>query len=212
MIIAMKWSIHVLRKGKIMNYQIELEKILNNLDDKKTLLLHSCCAPCSSYVITYLKDYFNITVLYYNPNIEPIEEYEKRKNEQIRLCNIFNIKVLDCDYDNDLFHETVKGLEDVKEGGARCFKCYELRLKKTASLAKNYDYFGTTLTVSPFKNSNKLNEIGLNLEKEYHVKYLVSDFKKKEGYKKSILLSKEYNLYRQDFCGCIYSMKEKINE
>ncbi len=212
MIIAMKWSIHVLRKGKIMNYQIELEKILNNLDDKKTLLLHSCCAPCSSYVITYLKDYFDITVLYYNPNIEPIEEYEKRKNEQIRLCNIFNIKVLDCDYDNDLFHETVKGLEDVKEGGARCFKCYELRLKKTASLAKNYDYFGTTLTVSPFKNSNKLNEIGLNLEKEYHVKYLVSDFKKKEGYKKSILLSKEYNLYRQDFCGCIYSMKEKINE
>ena len=212
MIIAMKWSIHVLRKGKIMNYQIELEKILNNLDDKKTLLLHSCCAPCSSYVITYLKDYFDITVLYYNPNIEPIEEYEKRKNEQIRLCNIFNIKVLDCDYDNDLFYETVKGLEDVKEGGARCFKCYELRLKKTASLAKNYDYFGTTLTVSPFKNSNKLNEIGLNLEKEYHVKYLVSDFKKKEGYKKSILLSKEYNLYRQDFCGCIYSMKEKINE
>lgn len=212
MIIAMKWSIHVLRKGKIMNYQIELEKILNNLDDKKTLLLHSCCAPCSSYVITYLKDYFDITVLYYNPNIEPIEEYEKRKNEQIRLCNIFNIKVLDCDYDNDLFHETVKGLEDVKEGGARCFKCYELRLKKTASLAKSYDYFGTTLTVSPFKNSNKLNEIGLNLEKEYHVKYLVSDFKKKEGYKKSILLSKEYNLYRQDFCGCIYSMKEKINE
>lgn len=212
MIIAMKWSIHVLRKGKIMNYQIELEKILNNLDDKKTLLLHSCCAPCSSYVITYLKDYFDITVLYYNPNIEPIEEYEKRKNEQIRLCNIFNIKVLDCDYDNDLFHETVKGLEDVKEGGARCFKCYELRLKKTASLAKNYNYFGTTLTVSPFKNSNKLNEIGLNLEKEYHVKYLVSDFKKKEGYKKSILLSKEYNLYRQDFCGCIYSMKEKINE
>ena len=212
MIIAMKWSIHVLRKGKIMNYQIELEKILNNLDDKKTLLLHSCCAPCSSYVITYLKDYFDITVLYYNPNIEPIEEYEKRKNEQIRLCNMFNIKVLDCDYDNDLFHETVKGLEDVKEGGARCFKCYELRLKKTASLAKNYDYFGTTLTVSPFKNSNKLNEIGLNLEKEYHVKYLVSDFKKKEGYKKSILLSKEYNLYRQDFCGCIYSMKEKINE
>ena len=212
MIIAMKWSIHVLRQGKIMNYQVELEKILNNLDGKKTLLLHSCCAPCSSYVITYLKDYFDITVLYYNPNIEPIEEYEKRKNEQIRLCNIFNIKVLDCDYDNDLFHEIVKGLENVKEGGARCFKCYELRLKKTASLAKNYDYFGTTLTVSPFKNSNKLNEIGLNLEKEYHVKYLVSDFKKKEGYKKSILLSKEYNLYRQDFCGCIYSMKEKINE
>ena len=193
-----------------MNYQLELEKIINNLDGKKKLLLHSCCAPCSSYVITYLKDYFDITILYYNPNIEPFEEYNKRKEEQIRLCNIFNIKVLDCDYDNDIFHQTVLGLESCKEGGNRCFKCYKLRLEKTASLASGYDYFGTTLTVSPFKNSNKLNEIGLNLEKKYNVKYLVSDFKKKEGYKKSILLSKEYNLYRQDFCGCIYSKRDKI--
>lgn len=193
-----------------MNYQLELEKIINNLECKKTLLLHSCCAPCSSYVITYLKDYFDITILYYNPNIEPIEEYNKRKEEQIRLCKLFNIKVLDCDYDNDLFHETVLGLEKCKEGGSRCFKCYELRLRKTALLASNYDFFGTTLTVSPFKNSNKLNEIGLNLEKEYNVKYLVSDFKKKEGYKKSIVLSREYNLYRQDFCGCIYSKRDKI--
>lgn len=193
-----------------MNYQLELEKIINNLDGKKTLLLHSCCAPCSSYVITYLKDYFDITILYYNPNIEPYEEYNKRKEEQIRLCNLFNIKVLDCDYDNNLFHETVLGLENCKEGGNRCFKCYELRLRKTASLASNYDFFGTTLTVSPFKNSNKLNEIGLSLEKEYNVKYLVSDFKKKDGYKKSIILSKEYDLYRQDFCGCIYSKRDKI--
>ena len=193
-----------------MNYQLELEKIINNLECKKTLLLHSCCAPCSSYVITYLKDYFDITILYYNPNIEPIEEYNKRKEEQIRLCKLFNIKVLDCDYDNDLFHETVLGLEKCKEGGSRCFKCYELRLRKTASLASNYDFFGTTLTVSPFKNSNKLNEIGLSLEKEYNGKYLVSDFKKKEGYKKSIILSREYNLYRQDFCGCIYSKRDKI--
>ena len=193
-----------------MNYQLELEKIINNLDGRKTLLLHSCCAPCSSYVITYLKDYFDITILYYNPNIEPIEEYNKRKEEQIRLCNLFNIKVLDCDYDNNLFHDTVLGLESCKEGGSRCFKCYELRLRKTASLASNYDFFGTTLTVSPFKNSNKLNEIGLSLEKEYNVKYLVSDFKKKDGYKKSIILSKEYNLYRQDFCGCIYSKRDKI--
>ena len=193
-----------------MNYQLELEKIINNLDGRKTLLLHSCCAPCSSYVITYLKDYFDITILYYNPNIEPIEEYNKRKEEQIRLCNLFNIKVLDCDYDNNLFHETVLGLENCKEGGSRCFKCYELRLRKTASLASNYDFFGTTLTVSPFKNSNKLNEIGLSLEKEYNVKYLVSDFKKKDGYKKSIILSKEYDLYRQDFCGCIYSKRDKI--
>ena len=193
-----------------MNYQLELEKIINNLDGRKTLLLHSCCAPCSSYVITYLKDYFDITILYYNPNIEPIEEYNKRKEEQIRLCNLFNIKVLDCDYDNNLFHDTVLGLESCKEGGSRCFKCYELRLRKTASLATNYDFFGTTLTVSPFKNSNKLNEIGLSLEKDYNVKYLVSDFKKKDGYKKSIILSREYNLYRQDFCGCIYSKRDKI--
>ena len=191
-----------------MNYQIELEKILNNLKGRKKLLLHSCCAPCSSYVITYLKNYFDITILYYNPNIEPFEEYEKRKNEQIKLCQIFNIEVLDCDYDNDVFHETVLGLEDALEGGVRCFKCYELRLRKTASLAQGYDFFGTTLTVSPFKNSNKLNEIGLLLEKEYGINYLVSDFKKKEGYKKSILLSKEYNLYRQDYCGCEFSLFE----
>lgn len=197
---------------RFMNYQLELEKIINNLDSKKTLLLHSCCAPCSSYVISYLKDYFDITVLYYNPNIEPISEYIKRKEEQIRLCNIFNIKVLDCDYDNDIFHKVVSGLENEKEGGSRCFKCYELRLRKTASLASNYDYFGTTLTVSPFKNSKKLNEIGLSLEQEYGIKYLVSDFKKKEGYKQSIKLSKEYNLYRQDFCGCIYSIRNKIEE
>ena len=191
-----------------MNYQKELENIINNLNGRKTLLLHSCCAPCSSYVISYLKDYFDITILYYNPNIEPFEEYEKRKKEQIKLCNEFGIKVMDCDYDNDLFHEVVCGLENEIEGGPRCFKCYLLRLKKTASLAKEYDYFGTTLTVSPFKNSKKLNEIGLNLEKEYQVKYLVSDFKKNDGYKKSIELSKKYDLYRQDFCGCIYSIRK----
>lgn len=195
-----------------MNYQLELEKIIDNLDGKKKLLLHSCCAPCSSYCITYLKDYFDITILYYNPNIEPIEEYNKRKEEQIRLCNIFGIKVMDCDYDNAIYHETVKGLENEIEGGKRCFKCYELRMRKTASLAKNFDYFGTTLTISPLKNSNKINEIGLMLEKEYSVKYLLSDFKKKEGYKKSILLSKEYNLYRQNFCGCIYSKPKDIEK
>jgi len=190
-----------------MNYQEQLDNIINNLDSKKTLLLHSCCAPCSSYVISYLKDYFDITVLYYNPNIEPIEEYNKRKEEQIKLCNLFGIKFMDCDYDNDLFHKVVLGMEDLKEGGIRCFKCYELRLRKTASLATNFDYFGTTLTVSPYKNADKLNEIGLNLEKEYGIKFLVSDFKKKDGYKKSIELSKKYNLYRQNFCGCVYSIK-----
>lgn len=195
-----------------MNYQLELEKIINSLDGKKKLLLHSCCAPCSSYCITYLKDYFDITILYYNPNIEPIEEYNKRKNEQIKLCNLFGIQVMDCDYDNDLFHETVKGLENIPEGGARCFKCYELRMRKTAELAHDYDYFGTTLTISPLKNSKKINEIGLMLENEYNIKYLLSDFKKKEGYKKSILLSKEYDLYRQNFCGCIYSKPRDIEK
>ena len=196
-----------------MNYQIELEKLISNLDSKKTLLLHSCCAPCSSYCITYLKDYFDITVLYYNPNIEPIDEYEKRKKEQIRLCNIFNIKVLDCDYENNVYHDLIKGLENEPEGGKRCFKCFNLRLEKTALLASNkYDYFGTTLTVSPYKNSKKINEIGLMLEKKYNSKFLIRDFKKKEGYKKSILLSKKYDLYRQNFCGCIYSMKNNIND
>lgn len=195
-----------------MNYQKELDKIIESLTFRPTLLLHSCCAPCSSYCITYLKEYFDITILYYNPNIEPIEEYYKRKEEQIRLCNSFGIEVLDCDYDNEVFHETISGLETEPEGGNRCFKCYELRLRKTASLASNFDYFGTTLTVSPFKNSNKLNGIGLLLAEEFHIAYLISDFKKKEGYKKSIELSKKYNLYRQDFCGCIYSMKEKVCE
>jgi len=195
-----------------MNYQIELEKIINNLDGKKKLLLHSCCAPCSSYCITYLKDYFDITILYYNPNIEPYEEYNKRKNEQKKLCDLFGINVMDCDYDNDLFHDTVKGLECEPEGGKRCFKCYELRLEKTASLAKGYDFFGTTLTISPLKNSRKINEIGLILEEKYGIKYLLSDFKKKEGYKKSILLSKEYNLYRQNYCGCVYSKPRDIEK
>ena len=191
-----------------MNYQVELDKIINNLDYRPKLLMHSCCAPCSSYCITYLKDYFDITILYYNPNIEPYEEYYKRKEEQIRLCNILGVNIMDCDYDNESFKKIVLGLENEKEGGFRCFKCYELRLRKTAELAKGFDYFTTTLTVSPYKNSNKINEIGLKLQEEFGIKYLVSDFKKKEGYKKSIELSKKYNLYRQNFCGCVYS---KIN-
>lgn len=197
----------------MINYSNELEKIINNLDYTPTLLLHSCCAPCSSYVLDYLSKYFKITVLYYNPNISPKEEYEKRKQEQIRLINempfINKVDILDCDYDNDLFEETIHGLEQEIEGGPRCFKCYRLRLEKTADLAKknNYDYFGTTLTVSPYKNSQKLNEIGSSLEKMYDIKYLYSDFKKKEGYKKSIEFSKIYNLYRQNYCGCKYSKK-----
>ena len=188
-----------------MNYQVELDKLIASLDYKPKVLMHSCCAPCSSYCITYLKDYFDITILYYNPNIEPYEEYLKRKEEQKRLCEILGVKIMDCDYDNAAFKQMVLGMEKEKEGGIRCFKCYELRLRKTASLAKNFDYFATTLTVSPYKNSNKINEIGLKLQEEYGIKYLVSDFKKKDGYKKSIELSHKYNLYRQNFCGCIYS-------
>ena len=193
------------------NYSIELEHIIENLKGTPTLLLHSCCAPCSSYVLNYLTKYFKITVLYYNPNISPKEEYEKRKLEQIRLIEqmpfVNYVTIMDCDYDNDKFEEVIKGLEKEKEGGSRCFRCYRLRLCKTAEIAKknNFDYFGTTLTVSPYKNSQKLNEIGAELEQIYQIPYLYSDFKKKEGYKKSIEFSHTYNLYRQNYCGCIYS-------
>ena len=196
------------------NYQKKLEKLINDINEKNitpTLLLHSCCAPCSSYVIEYLSPYFNITILYYNPNISPIEEYEKRKQEQIKLIKELptknKVNILDCDYDNDLYEKTIKGLEKEPERGSRCTKFFLLRLEKTAITAKknNFDYFGTTLTVSPYKNSKLLNEIGLSLQEKYNIKYLYSDFKKNNGYKRSIELSKEYNLYRQNYCGCIYS-------
>ena len=193
-----------------MNYQKELEKLISNLDHNATLLLHSCCAPCSSYVLEYLEPYFKITVLYYNPNIEPINEYLKRKEEQINFIKEVhpNINILDVTYDNELYNKTVEGLEKEKEGGNRCYKCYKLRIEKAASLANNkYEYFGTTLSVSPHKNANFINEIGKELEQKYNSKFLISDFKKNEGYKRSIILSKEYNLYRQDYCGCKYSKR-----
>lgn len=198
-----------------MNYQKELDNLLNNLEGTPKLLLHTCCAPCSSYCIEYLSNYFDITVLYYNPNISPKEEYEKRKQEQIRFLKEFPSKnkldILDIDYDYNDFLSIAKGLEQEKEGGRRCHKCYLLRLEKTAQIAKkhHFDYFGTTLTVSPYKNSKVLNEIGIVLQEKYNVAYLFSDFKKKEGYKRSIELSKIYHLYRQDYCGCIYSKKER---
>lgn len=200
-----------------MNYNSIMENIIDNIEKGCTpsILLHSCCAPCSSHVIDVLSKHFDITILYYNPNIEPKEEYEKRKAEEIRFINEFpnknKLDIMDCDHDNDLFHETITGLENEKEGGARCIKCYYLRLDKTAKLAKenNYDHFATTLTVSPLKNSQKLNEIGKYLSEKYDIKYLYSDFKKKEGYKHSIELAKKYNLYRQDYCGCIYSKLER---
>ncbi len=196
------------------NYQLELEKILQKIDlnNKPSLLLHSCCGPCSSYVLEYLSKYFNITILYYNPNIDSNDEFNKRLEEQKRLINEMKlaIEVIDGIYNYDDFDLIIKGLENEPEGGSRCFKCYRLRLSKAAEFAKynNFDYFGTTLSISPFKNSTKLNEIGLELEKEYGVRYLTSDFKKKNGYVRSIELSKKYHLYRQDYCGCIYSKLE----
>ncbi len=201
-----------------MNYNKLMEEELIKIKENgkvPNILLHSCCAPCSSHVIDTLTPYFNITVLYYNPNIEPFEEYSKRKDEEIKFIknfpNINELSIMDCDHDNELFHKTIKGLEKEKEGGARCIKCYYLRLEKTALLAKEkkFDYFATTLTVSPLKNSHKLNEIGQYLSNKYDIKYLFSDFKKKEGYKHSIELSQKYNLYRQDYCGCIYSKEER---
>lgn len=193
------------------NYSNLCENILNSIEGKKKILLHSCCAPCSSYVISYLTNYFDITILYYNPNISPYEEYIKRKNEQIKLINEIetknNINIIDCDYDNDTYNSLIKGLENEPERGSRCTICYQMRMEKTAMLAKekNYDYFCTTLSVSPYKNANLINKIGKNLEEKHNIKWLYSDFKKKDGYKKSIELSKKYNLYRQDYCGCIYS-------
>ena len=201
----------------MINYQLELEKELKKIEGTKPkLLLHVCCAPCSSYVLTCLCDYFDITILYYNPNISPYEEYEKRLNEAKRLIkelNKENIHIMECDYENDEFENIAKGLEDAPEGGIRCRKCYKLRIEKAAKYAKenNFDYFTTTLTISPLKNSQVLNQIGKELEEKYNVKYLYSDFKKKEGYKTSIILSKKYNLYRQNYCGCIYS-KPKVTE
>lgn len=199
------------------NFQKEMDKLIEqNKKDGLTpsLLLHSCCAPCSSYVLEYLSQYFNITVLYYNPNISPKEEYVYRLNEEKRLIKEMTfknpVKILDCDYNVDEFFAVAKGFEKEPEGGKRCEKCFDLRLDFTAKTAKEngFDYFATTLTISPLKNANLINEIGEILAEKYSVKYLCSDFKKKEGYKRSITLSKEYNLYRQNYCGCIFSKVE----
>ena len=199
-----------------MNYQKELDKLLAQLEKEErvpSLLLHSCCAPCSSYVLEYLGQYFNITVFYYNPNIFPESEYTKRILEQQTLIGQMRVKYpvsfIAGSYDKDRFYEMTKGLEHVKEGGERCLKCYELRLRESAWIAKSggFDYFTTTLSISPMKNAVRLNEIGLRLQEEYGVNYLISDFKKKNGYKRSIELSKEYGLYRQDYCGCEFSVR-----
>lgn len=203
------------RKRMKRNYQKELEQILEKEEKGKRLLLHSCCAPCSSYVLEYLSQYFEILVYYYNPNIYPKEEYEYRVEEQKNFIQKFNtlypVTFMEGEYDPQEFYQAVKGFEDNKEGEQRCYLCYELRLKKAYEVAKeqNCDYFTTTLSISPYKNAQWLNEIGeaLGPFKETS-SYLVADFKKKNGYKRSVELSKEYGLYRQNYCGCIFSKKE----
>ena len=205
-----------------MNYQLELDKLIKELQQKQTdaayhvprLLLHSCCAPCSSYVLEYLSQYFAITVLYYNPNIFPEEEYRKRVAEQKRLIAELPAKnpiaFMEGRYQPEEFFAVAKGLEDAPEGGDRCRKCFRLRLEETAKLAAEggYDYFTTTLSISPLKNAQALNEIGQEAAEIYEVTHLPSDFKKRGGYQRSIELSREYELYRQNFCGCVYSMRE----
>ena len=246
------------------NYQKELEKVLAGLPDRKRrLFLHSCCAPCSSYCLEYLRQYFAVTVFYYNPNISMPEEYRHRVEEQKRLIAALNaqareagefmpdyqgqaelalnaqvredgaraesapgrggeapnaqaevfsqIRFVEGPYEPEVYFRRVKGLEDCPEGGERCFACYELRLREAAKLTKegNYDFFTTTLTISPLKNADKLNEIGQRVGAEYGVTYLPSDFKKKGGYQRSIELSREYGLYRQDYCGCVFSKAQR---
>ena len=202
------------------NYQKELNGTIEKLVEAgrtPRLLLHSCCAPCSSYVLEYLSEYFSVTVFYYNPNIFPAEEYEKRVKEQealiLRLPAKHRISFLEGPYEQERFYEMAKGLELEPEGGERCFRCYHLRLLEAAQMARAgaFDYFTTTLSISPLKDAEKLNEIGEKLAREYGVAYLNSDFKKRNGYKRSIELSREYGLYRQDYCGCVYSLRERSN-
>lgn len=197
------------------NYQKETDSVIESLNcTVPTLLLHSCCAPCSSYTLEYLSRYFSITVFYFNPNISPKAEFDKRFAEQKRLIEALpaenKISLICGDYNYDEFLNIARGYESVPEGGERCFRCYRMRLEKTAELAKQngFDYFCTTLSISPLKNSQKINEIGFDVAEKYGVKWLPSDFKKREGYKRSIELSREYDLYRQNFCGCVFSKSQ----
>ena len=203
------------------NYQKQLEK-LNEGQQKAgrvpRLFLHACCAPCSSYVLEYLSRFFSVTVFFYNPNISPKEEYEKRVSEIQRLISemefVHPVAFVEGEYKPEDFYEMARGLEDVPEGGERCFRCYRLRMEEAARLAEQggYDYFTTTLSISPLKNAGKINEIGQELSQIYKVEHLPSDFKKKNGYKRSIELSHEYGLYRQNYCGCVFSKRESMEK
>ena len=203
------------------NYQLVLNKTLEEIKSKHktpSLLLHVCCAPCSSYVLEYLSDYFEITLYYYNPNIYPQEEYFTRLKELIKFVQEFkannSIFIEEANYNPSEFYQNIQGLENEKEGGGRCKKCYALRLEAAAQKAaeKSLDYFTTTLSISPLKNAKWINELGADYENKYGIRYLYADFKKKEGYKRSIELSKQYGLYRQDYCGCEFSMRNKKTE
>ncbi len=196
-----------------MNFQKQLEDILSSGISGKSLLLHSCCAPCSSYVIEYLSDYLPISLFYYNPNIGEIEEYRHRAAEQKRLLlempTRHPVSFIEGEYEPESFYQAVRGFEDAPEGGERCRICFRLRLARAALEAKKggFDYFGTTLTISPLKNAALINEIGLDLSNEYGVDWLPGDFKKKNGFKRSIELSAQYGLYRQSYCGCVFSKR-----
>jgi len=201
-----------------MNYQKRLEEILKKIESSDRipkLLLHACCAPCSSYVLEYLSNYFEITVYYYNPNIHPETEYSRRINELKNFIKEYKTKnkvyLVEENYDPKEYFNQIKGLEDLGERSKRCYNCYKFRMEKAVEYSKNnsFDYFTTTLSISPYKNSDWINEIGSMLENKYNIKYLYADFKKKNGYKRSLELSKEYGLYRQDYCGCVYSRQER---
>ncbi|MFI3329222.1 MAG: epoxyqueuosine reductase QueH [bacterium] len=194
----------------ITNYK-DFKKYLLTLENKPSLLLHSCCAPCSSHTLIFLKEYFEITIFFDNSNIHPEEEYSKRLQEQIKLCNILGISIIHSKYRPQEYFDNIKGLEHLGEFSERCFKCYEFRMINSFNYAleNNFDYFTTTLSISPYKNSDKINEIGYKLEND-KTKFLYSNFKKDMGYQNSIKLSKEFDLYRQHYCGCIYSKKEML--
>lgn len=194
------------------NYQLSTDSVIKELDGRKpTLLLHSCCGPCSSYVLEYLVQHFDVTVLFYGPNIQPEEEYYLRLEHQRKVLEHFGVKILECDYDGEDFTSAVSGMESEPEGGRRCTVCFALRIDRTAKLAKEhgFEYFCTTLTVSPHKDPERINALGMEAQQRYGVKWLPADFKKRGGYQRSIVLSKELGLYRQDYCGCLYSKRSE---